>query len=497
MNGAYPSNYADSLWAVNSRFPEVLAVMASVSGGLLIGTQSLVGLGSILAFPVATLILMRPLYGLVSVFFLVNVLFIFDRTQRIGFTLPVTGGTISATDLLYALIMACVIWRVAMLRDTYFPRNRLTIPLTLLMIWSFISLLMGVAQGNEVKKSLIEWRPFLYMGIFYFTVYLVRDEDTFFTLIKSFYCAYIATFILGFMIFIQGRKAIEYYTMGQVDPGQSALPRFTFVSADLVLTLLFMSMGLIIFIKDRRLKNYLIALSVLLGLNLLLIQGRTQVLALFVGMIPILILAPGLKRMKIIASGLAGSIFLALVIFGLAQTESGGKKVIDPILERFSGIYKAQTDVDQSLERRRMESDTIWPGILNRPLIGNTLGSKWSRDPKWVTVYKHDPTYIHSSWLFFLFKLGLIGTILMLVVMYRASKLALSIVRDPRNPYFRGIAMGILATIPTYIFTAFLQPTLWHFQMAPIIGFEFSAVVIMSCILNSSEAESKGSYCEG
>lgn len=496
MNGNYPSNYADSLWSVNSRFPEAIAVMASVLGGLLVGAQSLVGLGSILAFPVATMILMRPLYGLISVFFLVNVLFIFDRTQRIGFTLPVTGGTISATDLLYALIMACVIWRVTMLRDTYFPRNSLTIPLTLLMIWSVISLVMGISQGNEVKKSLIEWRPFLYMGIFYFTVYLVRDEDTFFTLIKSFYWAYIATFILGFMIFIQGRKAIEYYTMGQVDPGQSALPRFTFVSADLVLTLLFMSMGLIIFIRDKRLKNYLIALSALLGLNLLLIQGRTQVLALFVGMIPIMILAPGLKRMKIIAAGLAGSIFLALVIFGLAQTESGGKKIIDPILERFSGIYKAQTDVDQSLERRRMESDTIWPGILNRPIIGNTLGSKWSRDPKWVTVYKHDPTYIHSSWLFFLFKLGLIGTVLMLVVMYRASTLALSIVRDQRNPYFRGIAMGILATIPTYFFTAFLQPTLWHFQMAPIIGFEFAAVVIMSNILKNSEAESNGCYCE-
>ncbi len=497
MNGTYPSIYANSIWSVNSRFPEAIAVISSVSGGLLIGSQSLTGLMTILAFPVAIIILMRPLYGLISVFFLVNVLFIFDRTQRIGFTLPVTGGTISATDLLYALIMACVIWRVTMLKDTYYPRNILTVPLTLLMIWSVISLVIGISQGNEVKKSLIEWRPFLYMGIFYFTVYLVRNEETFYTMVKSFYWAYVATFILGFMIFIQGRKAIEYYTMGQVDPGQSALPRFTFVSADLVLTLLFMSLGLIIYLKDGRLKNYLIALSALLGLNLLLIQGRTQVLAMFVGMIPIMILAPSLKRMKIIASGFAGSIFLALVIFGLAQTESGEKKIIDPILERFSGIYKAQTDVDQSLERRRMESDTIWPGILNRPVIGNTLGSKWSNDPKWVTVYKHDPTYIHSSWLFYLFKVGLIGTILMLVIMYRASMLALSIVRDERNPYFRGIAMGILATIPTYIFTAFLQPTLWHFQMAPVIGFECAAVVIMSNILKSGEVESKGFCSDG
>lgn len=497
MNGAYPSNYGDSLWSVDSRFPKTLAVIASVSGGLLIGSQSLAGLGSVLAFPIATLILMRPLYGLVSVFFLVNVLFIFDRTQRIGFTLPVTGGTISATDLLYALITACVIWRLTMLKDTYYPRNRLTVPLTMLLIWSVISLVMGISQGNEVKKSLVEWRPFLYMGIFYLTVYLVRDEAKFFFLVRGFYWAYIATFILGFMIFIQGRKAIEYYTMGQVDPGQSALPRFTFVSADLVLTLLFMSIGLIIFIKDRRLKNYLIALSVLLGLNLLLIQGRTQVLALFVGMTPIMILAPGMKRMKMLASGFAGFIFLVLVILGLAQTESGGKKIIDPILERFSGIYKAQTDVDQSLERRRMESDVIWPKILNSPVIGNTLGSKWSNDPKWVTVYKHDPTYIHSSWLFFLFKLGLIGTILMLVVMYRASMLALSIVRDERNPYFRGIALGVLATIPTYVFVAFLQPTLWHFQMAPVIGFEFALVVIMNNILLRSDHGSKGRYCEG
>lgn len=483
MNWTNSSASTDLQWNVGSKFPVIVASVVSILGGLLIATQSLAGLGSILAFPVAAFILMRPIYGLVGIFFIVNVLFIFDRTQRIGLTLPVTGGTISATDLLYGLMIACVVWRWAMDKDTYYPRNRLTVPFTLLMIWATISLVAGISQGNEVKKSLIEWRPFLYMGIFYFTLFLVRDEETLLTLIKSFYAAYIATFVMGFMIFIQGRKAIEYYTMGQVDPGQSVLPRFTFVSADLVLSLLFMSMGLIIFLKDRRLKIFLIGLSALLALNLLLIQGRTQVLALFVGMIPIMILAPGLKRMKIIASGFAGAVFLALVIFGLAQTESGEKKIIDPILERFSGIYKSQTDVDQSLERRRMEGDTIWPKILNSPVIGNTVGSKWSNDPKWVTVYKHDPTYIHSSWLFFLFKLGLLGTILMLIIMYRASLLALSIARDQRNPYFRGIALGILSTIPAFVFTGVLQPTLWHFQMAPVIGFEFGVVVIMDDIL--------------
>jgi hypothetical protein len=492
MNLTYPPNYMDSLWSIDSRFPYTLGVIASVLGGMIIGADALTGLGSIIALPIAILILMRPLYGLISVFFIVNVLFIFDRNQRIGLTLPVTGGTISVTDLLYALIAACVIWRVAILKDTYYPRNNLTTPLTLLMIWSVISLVVGISQGNEVKKSLIEWRPFLYMGIFYFTVFFVRDESTLFTLIKSFYWAYIVTFILGFLIFVQGRKAIEYYTMGQIDPGESALPRFTFVSSDLVLTLLYMSMGLIIFIRDTRVKNFLIALSVLLGINLLLIQARTQVLALFVGMIPIIILAPGLKRMKILAAGLVGTIFLAVVIFALAQTEAGGKKIIDPILERFSGIYKAQTDVDQSLERRRMEAAVVWPKIEERPVFGHTLGSKWSDDPKWVTVYKHDPTYIHSSWLFFLFKLGLIGTILMIMVMFRASILALSIVKDERNPYFRGIALGILATMPTYFFAAFLQPTLWHFQMAPVIGFEFAVVVVMNELLKGMEFENNG-----
>jgi O-antigen ligase len=493
MSLIYPPNYVDSLWSIDSRFPYVLAVAASVLAGALIGTDSLAGMGAVLAIPIATIILMRPLYGLIIVFFIVNVLFIFDRTQRIGLTLPVTGGTISATDLLYALIMTCVIWRVAILKDTYFPRNKLTVPFTLLLVWSVISLVAGILQGNEVKKSLIEWRPFLYMSIFYFAIFFARDESTFFTLLKGFYWAYIATFMLGFLIFVQGRKAIEYYTMGQIDAGESALPRFTFVSSDLVLTLLYMSMGLIIFLQDSRLKNYLIALSVVLGINLLLIQARTQVLALFVGMIPIIILAPGLKRMKLLAAGLAGVIFLALALFALAQTESGGKKIIDPILERFSGIYKSQTNVDQSLERRRMEADVVWPKIEERPITGYTLGAKWSDDPKWVTVYKHDPTYIHSSWLFFLFKLGLIGTVLMITVMYRASILALSIVRDERNPYFRGIALGILATMPTYVFAGFLQPTLWHFQMAPVIGFEFAAVVIMSQLLKSSDAESQGS----
>ena len=374
MNGAYAS---DIEFSERSRFqvvPNVVAAAASVIGGVLIGTQSLIGFGSILAFPMAMFILARPVYGLMGIFFVVNVLFVVDRTQRIGFTLPVTGGTISATDLLYGLMIACVIWKLTMDKDAYYPRNKLGKPLFLLLAWAAICLFMGITSGNEVKKSMIEWRPLLYLSIFYITVFLIRDERTLLLVIKAFFLAYLATFALGFAIFVQGRKAIEYFTAGQIDPGQSILPRFTFVSSDWVLTLLFISIGLIIFLRDQRYKTYLIVLSALLVLNLLLIQARTQILSLFVGMTPIIILAPGLKRIKLIAAGFAGVMVLAVVIFSLAQTESGQKKIVDPILERFSGIYKKQTDVDQSLERRRMESEAILPGIFKRPIIGNGFG---------------------------------------------------------------------------------------------------------------------------
>jgi hypothetical protein len=92
--------------------------------------------------------------------------------------------------------------------------------------------------------------------------------------------------------------------------------------------------------------------------------------------------------------------------------------------------------------------------------------------------------------------MGAVGTILMLLLMFRASALALSIVRDPRNPLFRGIALGILATMPTFVFTGILQPTLWHFQMTPIIGFEFAVVVIMDHILSRRRMESEATSYE-
>lgn len=489
MNETYATALGFSEPSRTRTTQKAIAGSASVMGGVLIGTQSLIGFGSILAVPVAVFFLARPVYGLIGIFFVVNVLFVVDRMQRIGFTLPVTGGTISATDLLYGLLTACVIWKWTMDKDIYYPSNKLGTPLFLLLAWAGICLFMGIAGGGEVKKSMIEWRPLLYLSIFYLTVFLVRDEATLMLVLKGFLFSYLATFALGFSIFVQGRKAIEYFTMGQIDPGQSILPRFTFVSSDFVLTLLFMAIGLIIFLRDQRYKIFLVILSSVLVLNLLLIQARTQILGLFIGMAPIIILAPGLKRIKIMAAGFAGIMFLAVAIFAIAQTESGQKKIIDPILERFSGIYKKQTDVDQSLERRRMESDAIWPGIVKRPLIGNGFGSKWTTDPKWVTVYKHDPTYIHSSWLYFLFKTGLIGTMLMLFLFYRAAMLALSIVRNPSNPFFRGISLGILATMPTFVFSGLLQPTLWHFQMTPIIGFEFAVVVIMADILERDASE--------
>ncbi len=53
-------------------------------------------------------------------------------------------------------------------------------------------------------------------------------------------------------------------------------------------------------------------------------------------------------------------------------------------------------------------------GILARPITGHWFGAKWSNDPKWVWEYKYDVTYIHSSWLFYLYKMGLVGTVLMI-----------------------------------------------------------------------------------
>ncbi len=464
-----------------------VASAVSVLAGLLVGSLGLSGFAAIFGLIAAYIFLARPLYGLVGTFFVLNLLMVIDREQRIGFTLPGVGGTISATDLCYALMIACAIWKVTMGRDSYFPENKLTTPLAILFVWSVVELAVGIAAGNQVKKTLIEWRPFLYLTIFYLTVYLVRDRETFVWVMKGFFLAYVATFGLGMSIFVQGRKTIEYFTVGQMDPGQSALPRFTFVPSDLVLCLLFICLGLIIFLKDRKRVPVLTLMAALLLLNLFLIQARTQIVALFLGLIPILVLAPGPKRLQFIAAGAAGLVFVALLLFSLAQTESGRKKIVDPIAERFSGIYKKKTEVDQSLERREIEFKVMQHKLVNRPLIGHGFGSKWTTDPIWTTIYDYDVTYIHSSWLFFLFKTGAIGAFLVMHLFYKTVRIALDIVRDERIPMFRGIALGIVAAMPTFAFSGILQPTLWHFQTAPIIGFEFAATVIMAHLLSQEK----------
>ncbi len=471
----------------NGRSLAVVAVALSTLAGLLVGSLSLTGLGAICGLAAACFFAARPLYGVVGILFVVNILCVIDREQRIGFTLPGVGGTISATDLCYALMMACALWKLTMARDTYFPKNKLTTPLSILLIWSLVGLVIGLASGNQVKKTLIEWRPFLYLTIFYLTVFFVRDKETFVWVMKSFFLAYLATFALGFSIFVQGRKTIEYFTVGQMDLGQSILPRFTFVPSDWVLSLLFISLGLIVFLKNRKHLPVLVLLSLLLVLNLFLIQARTQIVGLFLGLVPILVLAPGPKRLQFIAAGITSLMFIALLLFSLAQTESGQKKIVDPIAERFSGIYKKQTEVDQSLERREIEFKVMQNKLLNRLLIGHGFGSKWTNDPIWETVYKYDVTYIHSSWLFFLFKIGLIGAFLILYLFYQTVRMAFDIIRDERIPMFRGIALGILATMPTLAFAGVLQPTLWHFQTAPIIGFEFAMVVIMAHLLSQEK----------
>jgi len=457
----------------------IVALAISVAAGCLIAVQSLMGLGAILALLIATFFVIRPLYGLMAILWVVNIVFVIDRGQRLGFTIPITGGTISATDLLYALMVTTAVLKWTIGRDVYYPRNRLGAPLLLLLLWSSICLVMGILSGHEVKKSMIEARPLLYLCIFYLTVFLVRNEASLVFVLKSFTYAYLVTFAIGLSIFVQGRKTIEYFTMGTVDLGQSLLPRFTLGSQDWVNTLLFISIGLILFLKDSRTKICLVILTALLAVNLLLIQARTQIVAFFVGMIPIIILAPGTKKLKIIAAGLAGVVLLSLILFSLAQTEAGQKKILDPIAERFSGIYKKKTDVDQSLERRLFEAEAVRSGILARPITGHWFGAKWSNDPKWVWEYKYDVTYIHSSWLFYLYKMGLVGTILTLFVLCRAFFLALRLVKSVRNPLYKGVALGILATIPTYAFTGIFQPTLWQYFMNPILGFELGLLVVM------------------
>lgn len=470
----------------------VVALAFSVAAGCLIAMQSLMGVGAILALLVATFFIMRPLYGLMAILWVVNIVFVIDRGQRLGFTIPVTGGTISATDLLYALMVTTVAVKWTIGRDAYYPRNRLGTPLLLLLLWSLVCLVMGILSGHEVKKSMIEARPLLYLCIFYLTIFLIREEKSFVFALKSFIYAYLVTFAIGLSIFVQGRKTIEYFTMGTVDLGQSLLPRFTLGSQDWVNTLLFISIGLILFQKEARTKMYLGILTAILALNLLLIQARTQIIAFFVGMIPVLILAPGTKKFKLIAAGLACAVLLSVVIFSLAQTEAGQRKILDPIAERFSGIFKKRTEVDQSLERRLFEAEAMRSGILARPVFGHWFGSKWSNDPKWVWEYKYDVTYIHSSWLFYLYKMGLVGTILMVLILCRSFILALSLVRSSGDPLYKGVALGILATVPTYAFTGIFQPTLWQYFMNPILGFELGLLVVMEQLLGRTKSKKRG-----
>jgi O-antigen ligase len=127
-------------------------------------------------------------------------------------------------------------------------------------------------------------------------------------------------------------------------------------------------------------------------------------------------------------------------------------------LHRFTSSTNLRTD--RSLMSRYVEWDHIWKAITDSPLLGQGFGAVYTFFN--ILTYSHEVrSYSHSSYLYILFKTGIIGGALFFGVFGIAIAKAWMLARDKRSsPKVRLIAQVCFASLIAFLIDCQTAPVL-------------------------------------
>lgn len=439
-------------------YTPLLGALAAVYGAL-IAIEPLAAAGLAVTLLVVALAFCAPVTHLAILLFLTAIVPYSLNNQYLGLS---TGPGLLLSDLflLTGLARAAVV--LAQVRLD--PRRLAVLGLILAMgVWAVLAAYSGIQQGRDLSAVGLELRELGGFSAALIAMTLLLQPGSSSRLGR-------ALLVLGLLLGLWGmaqwlgglrfeaagdfgvREGVGYApgARGQVQGGLFAFPIAVIVAASVLIN------GKL---QGRPTRLVVSAILALNALSLLLTFERTfwVVTALAVGVV---ILRAGRARRTRAVLWTATA-----AIVGLAGVSAFSPHILQTASARLLSI--GQYSTDNSLRYRSVESDHVLREIYKAPVVGAGLGATiwWGRP--WDGVAPHTETYSHNGYLRLVWRLGLLGTgllllPLLLVMLWRTSA--------QRSPVFAAIRVGAQASILALLIAAVLFPVFTGYGITTAIG---------------------------
>ena len=453
----------------------LLAVLAAVYGAV-IAMQPLAAVGLAVALLVVALAFVAPVTHLAILLFLTTVVPYSLNNTYLGFNAG-PGLLLSDLFLLTGLARAAVVLAQAKLD----PRRLVVLGLILaLCLWAILAAYSGVRQGRNLSDIGLELRE---LGGFSAALIAMA------ALLTSEASARLgrALLVLGLLLGLWGlaqwvgglqfeaagdfgvREGVGYApgARGQVQGGLFAFPIAVIVSTSALIS------------GEVRGRLTRLAVSAILALNaisLLLTYERTFWLVTALGVAVVILRAGRARRTRAV-------LWSAIVaIIGLAALSAFSPQLLETASARLLSI--GQYSTDNSLRYRWVESEHVLREIGEAPIVGSGLGASiwWGRP--WDGVPPSFETYSHNGYLRLVWRLGLLGTGLLLL------PLLLTIAwRAPpqRGPMFAAVWVGAQSSLLALLVAGGLFPIFTGYGITTAMG-----VLVGICALPRAARQQDG-----
>lgn len=423
MNGAWVARRPPWFWVGVIVLELLVAAVAWRSPIVAVALVTAVGLLALLVSLVGS---RTGMLAIAAALLVVSVVLPADISLR--YRIPVGGGGIFLTDILFALLVVSWILAVLSQRSLTLTRLPVSLPLGLLLVWIGAAAVVGHEGGNETKFILQDARSLVYYAMFFWVVTMVSDRRTVLFFMKVLAVCMVGSFVQGVVYAMLGR-GIE---TGYVEPGVSRFPapNEVFVQGGTLLVAMLVMWPL----SRRRPWSLWILLTIaLVGLMLSLVRGLWVGFA--VSIVYLLIIARTQERMRLIA----GTV-LAVAVLG-AATLAFRPALFASVVTRAMAVAALN---DTNVQYRLIEDRAVSRQILAHPWIGNGLGKAYVFDFSRYGVKPESKVYIHNNYLWFAQRLGVVGVVLFAWVVgaFLFSWLRLRPLLPRGDPWLVGLVLG-------------------------------------------------------
>ena len=384
-------------------------------------------------------------------------------------------GGISIYELVYSLsfLLILVLSVVRRFLNTVFIDSKrdfatpITYPLLSLFLISLASAVISAIKGIPFVGWASDLNMILFYGLYFVVLYNFKTAKSV-KIVFLFLATALCLSMILFRIPVTRNSAV-------------VVPRWgTFAASVYNLTVFFPVLSLALVSKGRVKKIVYILVTAFLAIGIVLTFGRSRWLGLFGGMAFLSIFLPLFSKSRLLRFFFVGVV--AVIVYILVcinfPSEHYVTKLPSLVWERLGSITRVQTE--PPVVSRLSESAALMKKVRAHPFMGNGLGATVTftrRD--YPMPFVETTRYIHNSYLFFLFKLGILGFFAFLWLCIAFVIYGIKVFQRLPEGIYKAIALGFMSSFVATLIASIAAPDLTSPIFSIYAGFLFGAVAVI------------------